>query len=106
MSWIYLLIAGLFETGWPIGLKLAQTETPMKYVWMMVAVAAMLFSGYFLFLAQKDIPIGTAYAVWTGIGTVGTFCIGILFFHDTADLARFLGVFFILAGVVILKFSH
>lgn len=106
MGWFYLLIAGLFEMGWPVGLKLAQTTAPAKYFWIGFAVAAMILSGWFLFLAQKQIPIGTAYAVWTGIGTIGTFFIGLILFHDSADLIRFLGVFLIIAGVTVLKFSH
>lgn len=104
MSWIYLIIAALFEMGWPVGLKLADT-TDYKLFWIIIAIIAMALSGYFLFLAQRHIPIGTAYAVWTGIGMIGTFLIGITFFNDTLSLVRFTGVFLILAGVVILKLS-
>ena len=66
----------------------------------------MALSGYFLFLSQKQISIGTAYAVWTGIGTIGTFLIGITIFHDSASVARFVGVFLILAGVIVLKLCN
>ena len=105
MGWIYLLIAGIFEVGWPLGFKLADV-TNNKIVWILFAVIAMTLSGYFLYVAQKNIPIGTAYAVWTGIGTIGTFLIGIIFFHDACSLFRFLGVLLILSGVVMLKLVH
>ena len=106
MAWIYLVIAALFEVGWPIGLKLAQTPSFAKYLWIIFAIIAMALSGVFLFLAQKQIPIGTAYAIWTGLGTIGTFCIGIIFFNDAASLLRFFGMLLILSGVIILKLAH
>ena len=107
MAWIYLVVAALFEVGWPIGLKLAQTPHPIaKSLWIIFAIIAMALSGVFLFLAQKQIPIGTAYAIWTGLGTIGTFCIGIIFFNDAASLLRFFGVLLILSGVIILKLAH
>lgn len=106
MAWIYLVIAAIFEVGWPLGLKLANTTSVTKYLWILFAIIAMALSGVFLFLAQKQIPIGTAYAIWTGIGTIGTFLIGIILFHDAMSLIRFLGVLLILSGVIILKLSH
>lgn len=105
MSWIYLLIASIFEMGWPLGMKLADT-TNSKLLWIAFAIVAMALSGYFLFLAQKQIPIGTAYAIWTGIGMIGTFLVGITLFHDTLSVMRFVGVFLIMAGIVILKLCH
>ena len=105
MGWIYLVVAGLFEIGWPLGFKLSQT-TVHKAVWMIFAVLSMSASGLFLWLAQKSIPIGTAYAVWTGIGAVGTFIIGILFFKDPASLFRILSFTFIVIGIIGLKLSH
>lgn len=105
MNWIYLLIAGLFEIGWPLGLKLADT-TNFKLSWIIFAIITMALSGYFLFLAQKQIPIGTAYAVWTGIGTIGAFVTGIVLFNDALSLIRFIGVILILSGVIILKLCH
>ena len=105
MSWFYLFIATIFEMGWPLGLKLAYI-TPHKVMWIIVTIIATSLSGVFLFLAQKEIPIGTAYAIWTGIGMAGTFIIGILFFNDSYSFLRFLGVFFILSGVIILKLCH
>ena len=72
MSWLYLLLAGLFEIGWPVGLKISQMPETR---WMGIAIAIffMTLSGVFLWLAQREIPIGTAYAIWTGIGAAGTF---------------------------------
>lgn len=105
MSWIYLLIASIFEMGWPLGLKMADVSS-YKIAWIVFAIITMALSGYFLFLAQKTIPIGTAYAVWTGIGMIGTFFIGITIFHDALSLIRFIGVFLILSGVIILKICH
>ena len=105
MGWIYLLIAGIFEIGWPLGLKLASL-TDNKFVWIIFSVIMMVLSGYFLFVAQKSITMGTAYAIWTGIGTIGTFFVGLLLFHDAYSLMRFLGVLLILSGIIILKISH
>jgi len=105
MAWIYLIVAGLFEIGWPLGLKLSQT-TEKKLLWIVVAVVSMSISGFFLWLAQKSIPIGTAYAVWTGIGAVGAFIVGILLFKDPATLFRILSVTFIVIGIIGLKLSY
>jgi len=104
MGWIYLILAGLSEIGWPVGLKMAQT--PGYRTWgIVIALSFMAVSGVFLWLAQRDIPIGTAYAVWTGIGAVGAFAVGIAFYGDPASLARFAGVGLIVAGVVTLKLA-
>ncbi len=105
MSWVYLLIAAVFEIGWPVGLKLAQV-TMYKFWWIAFAVVAMALSGVFLYLAQKQIPVGTAYAVWTGIGATGTFLVGIMFFNDSMSLMRFFGIILIISGVVLLKVGH
>lgn len=104
MSWIYLFIAAVFEIGWPLGFKLSQT-TNHRFGWIMFAVASMALSGLFLWFAQKNIPVGTAYAVWTGIGAAGTFLVGIMLFDDSASLFRILSVFLIIAGVVGLKLA-
>ncbi|MBN9206039.1 MULTISPECIES: DMT family transporter [Methylibium] len=105
MAWIYLALAGLFEIGWPVGFKLSQQ--PAYKVWGIAgAVLSMGLSGWLLWLAQREIPIGTAYAVWTGIGGAGTFLIGVLFFGDSASLARYLGVALIVGGVITLKLAH
>ncbi|GAB6037480.1 multidrug efflux SMR transporter [Fundidesulfovibrio butyratiphilus] len=101
-AWTCLVLAGLFEIGWPVGLKMAQT--PGRVVWgVVMAVACMGLSGALLWLAQRHIPMGTAYAVWTGIGAAGTFLIGVAFHGDPAGLVRLLGVTCIIGGVVLLK---
>ena len=105
MSWTYLVLAGLFEIGWPIGLKLAQGAT-YRITGILIALACMAVSGYLLWLAQREIALGTAYAVWTGIGAAGTFLVGILFFGDASSLARYLGVLLIIGGVATLKLAH
>jgi len=104
VSWIYLIIAGIFEIGWPLGFKMSQ-NSPHKFIWILVSVVSMALSGYFLWNAQKDIPIGTAYAVWTGIGAIGTFIIGIAFFNDAASIWRMLSVLLIVVGLVGLKLA-
>ena len=85
MAWVYLVIAGVFEWGWPVGLKLGWTDEGANYPWIIFAVICMGFSGALLLMAQRTIPIGTAYAVWTGLGAVGTFLIGVMFFWRFRD---------------------
>lgn len=105
MAWIYLLLAGVCEIGWPVGFKLSQQ--PEYKTWGIVfALVSMGLSGWLLWLAQREIPIGTAYAVWTGIGGAGTFLIGVVFFGDALTMARSLGVLLIVGGVVTLKLAH
>jgi quaternary ammonium compound-resistance protein SugE len=105
MSWVYLVTAGLFEIGWPVGLKWAQ-EPGKTILGVVVAVVSMAISGGLLFLAQKEIALGTAYAVWTGIGAAGTFMVGIWLFGDPGSLGRYLGAALIIAGVATLKLAH
>lgn len=105
MAWVYLILAGIFEIGWPVGLKMAQ-EPGSRWSGVGVAVFFMIISGGLLWLAQRQIPIGTAYAVWTGIGAAGTFLVGIVFYGDPTSLLRYFGVFLIIAGVVTLKLAH
>lgn len=105
MSWIYLVCAGLLEIGWPIGLKMAQTPGS-RVTGVLVAVVFMVASGVLLWLSQREIPMGTAYAVWTGIGAAGTFLVGVLFYGDAATVARFAGVGLIIAGAALLKLAH
>ena len=105
MGWIYLLIAAIFEVGWPFGLKMADMGHS-KIAWIIFAIIAMTLSGVFLFFAQKTIPVGTAYAVWTGIGAACTFLLGVLIFHDAMSLMRAFGVIFIISGVILLKIGH
>lgn len=104
MGWIYLLLGGLFEMGWPVGMKLAQM-TGSRWLYLSLAVISMGLSGYFLYMAQRTIPIGTAYVVWTGIGAVGTLLIGIFFFHDSAGLLRILSALLIVTGIIGLKLA-
>jgi quaternary ammonium compound-resistance protein SugE len=105
MAWVYLILAGLFEIGWPVGLKMAQ-ENDTRVAGICVAVAFMAISGTLLWLAQKEIPMGISYAVWTGIGAAGTFLVGISFYGDPASLGRYLGIVLIIVGVATLKLSH
>ncbi len=106
MAWILLIIAGLFEIGWPLGLKLASMHSKY-FIWFIgLSILSMGLSGYFLYLAQKSIPIGTAYVIWTGIGAIGTVLLGILFFHDSANIFRLLFLSLILIGIVGLKLVH
>ena len=99
MSWFYLIVAGLFEIGWPLGFKLASTYTKYNILFFGVSVISMALSGVFLYLAQKTIPIGTAYVIWTGVGAVGTLLIGILFFGDSADVWRLFFTTLIIIGI-------
>ena len=106
MAWILLIIAGLFEIGWPLGFKLASMHSKY-FIWFIgLSILSMGLSGYFLYLAQKSIPIGTAYVIWTGIGAIGTVLLGILFFHDSANIFRLLFFSLILIGIVGLKLVH
>lgn len=102
MAWIYLLIAGLFEVGWAIGLK--YTDGFSRLWPSLLTVAAMVVSLGFLGLALKSLPVGTAYAVWTGIGAVGTVVMGIYLFNEPATAMRLACVGLILSGIVGLKF--
>ena len=105
MAWLYLALAGLFEIGWPLGFKLSQ-QPEYRIAGIAGAIGAMGMSGWLLWLAQREIPIGTAYAVWTGIGGAGTFLIGVMFFGDPQSLGRWLGVALIVGGVATLKLAH
>ncbi|NSY36356.1 QacE family quaternary ammonium compound efflux SMR transporter [Pseudoalteromonas sp. JC28] len=104
MAWVYLIMAGLFEIGWPVGLKMAQ-QADTRWLGIVVAVGFMALSGWMLWLAQKQIPLGTSYAVWTGIGAAGTFLVGIFFYGDPSSFMRYLGVLLIISGVVVLKLA-
>ena len=103
MAWIHLLIAGLFEVAWAIGLK--YTEGWTKLYPSLFTLAGMVASFYFLSLAVKVLPIGTAYALWTGIGAIGAAILGIVLFGESRDLARLLCIGLILAGIIGLKLS-
>ncbi len=100
MSIFYLIIAAIFEVGWPLGFKLSDTHPEHFWLYISLAAVSMILSGVFLYLAQRTIPISTAYIIWTGIGAVCTFVIGILFFGDAASLLRMFFALMILVGVV------
>ncbi|GAA79569.1 multidrug efflux SMR transporter [Pseudoalteromonas sp. BSi20495] len=104
MAWVYLIIAGLLEIGWPIGLKISQNPET-RWQGIAIAITFMVASGFMLWLAQKQISMGTSYAVWTGIGAAGTFLVGILFYNDAATFGRIAGVLMIISGVITLKIS-
>ena len=101
MSWFYLAIAGVFEVVWAIGLKYAQNFT--KLLPSVVTILGLVASFVFLSMATKHLPIGTAYAVWTGIGAVGTVVLGILLFHEPASVLRILFLILIVVGIIGLK---
>jgi quaternary ammonium compound-resistance protein SugE len=103
MTWLYLLFAGLFEVAWAIGLK--YTEGFSRLVPSLLTVGAMILSLALLGLALKSLPVGTAYAVWTGIGAVGTAALGIYLFGEPATVARLACIGLIVAGIVGLKFA-
>ncbi|MDH6168058.1 quaternary ammonium compound-resistance protein SugE [Variovorax boronicumulans] len=103
MAWVVLLVAGLLEMGWAIGLK--YTEGFTKF-WPSVGTAAsMILSIVLLGWAMRSLPVGTAYAVWTGIGAVGTVILGIVLFHEPANAARLACVGLIVAGILGLKLT-
>ena len=101
MSWFYLLLAGLAEVAWAVGLK--QTHGWSRFWPSVITAVLMIISFAFLSLALRTLPLGTAYAVWTGIGAVGTAIIGIFFFGEPRDLVRLLCIVLIVAGVLGLK---
>ncbi|MDA8228285.1 MAG: quaternary ammonium compound efflux SMR transporter SugE [Desulfitobacterium hafniense] len=103
MAWFYLLIAGVFEIVWATGLKLTSGFT--KLIPSIVTVMAMMISFYFLALATKTLPIGTSYAVWTGIGVIGTVILGIVLFNESRELPRLFFLSLIVIGIIGLKFS-
>ncbi len=101
MSWLVLIIAGLFEVGWAIGLKYTDGFTRL---WPTLGTAtAMVISVALLGVAMKELPVGTAYAVWTGVGAVGTVILGIILFGDPASAGRLICVGLIISGIIGLK---
>ena len=99
MSWLVLFVAGLFEIAWATGLKVAHGRPLI----MAATVFSMLVSIALLYMAMRDLPLGTAYAVWTGIGAVGTVIVGILLFGESADFVRLGCIALIVAGIAGLK---
>ena len=103
MAWILLVLAGLFEVGWAIGLKYTDGFTRLwPTVW---TIASMVVGLWLLGLAMKSLPIGTAYSVWVGVGAVGTVALGIVLFDEPATPGRLVSVALIVAGIVGLKLA-
>lgn len=103
MAWIILVIAGLFEVGWAIGLK--YTEGFSRFWPTVGTVVAMVISLWLLGIAMKSLPVGTAYSVWVGVGAVGTVALGIVLLGEPANPARLVSVALIICGIVGLKLS-
>ena len=103
MSWTILFLAGIFEIFWAVGLKYSDGFT--KLFPTIFTIVTMIISFYLLSLALKALPIGTAYAVWVGIGTVGTVIAGIMLFGESMTLIRVISILFILIGIVGLQFT-
>lgn len=101
MQWFFLILAGLLEVAWALGLKYSQGFT--KFLPSVFTIFGMVLSFYFLSLSLKDLPMGNAYAIWTGIGTVGTVILGILIFKEPVSITRLICIGFIIIGIVGLK---
>ena len=101
MALIFLVLAGLLEIGWAVGMK--YTDNFTKLVPTSLTIISMIFSLYFLSLAMKEIPLGTAYAIWTGIGIVGTCILGVILFGESTSLLKFIFIACILVGIIGLK---
>jgi quaternary ammonium compound-resistance protein SugE len=103
MAWVILILAGLFETGWAIGLKYTEGFTRFwPTVW---TVFAMIVSLWLLGIAMRTLPVGTAYSVWVGVGAVGTVALGIALLEEPANAARLASVGLIIAGIIGLKLA-
>ncbi|PCH70961.1 MAG: quaternary ammonium compound-resistance protein SugE [Bacteroidales bacterium] len=103
MAWIYLIIAGLFEAVWAIGLKYAEGFTKL---WpSVITIVAMAISLYFLALAIKTLPVGTAYAIWTGIGAFTTAILGVILFSEPIHFSRIFFLILLLVSIIGLKFT-
>jgi quaternary ammonium compound-resistance protein SugE len=99
------LAAGLFEIGWPIGLKQGYTDQGLHWGWIAFGCICIGVSGTLLLYPQQNIPNGTAHAVWTGIGAVGTFIVGVIIYGDSASALRMVCVLLIIVGVIGLKLA-
>ena len=103
MAWVILVLAGLFETGWAIGLKYTEGFTRLwPTVW---TILAMVVSLWLLGIAMKSLPVGTAYTIWVGVGAVGTVILGIVLLGDPANAGRLISIAFIIAGIIGLKLT-
>ena len=101
MAWLYLIVAGIFECGWAIGIK--YTDGFTKFWPSVLTLTAMAISIWLLSMAMKTIPIGTAYAIWTGIGAVGVTIVGMLLFNESIEILRIFCLLLIVAGIIGLK---
>lgn len=101
MKWLFLVIAGLLEVCWAIGIKFSEGFT--KFIPSIFTIIGMIASFYFLSLSLKELPLGTAYAIWTGIGTVGTVILGVILFKEPINLIRLICIGFIVIGIIGLK---
>jgi len=104
MSWVWIIIASMFEISWAVGLKYSQGFTQLKAT--IFTIVTMILSYVFLSLGVKNLPIGTAYAVWTGIGAVGTAVYGIIYFNESKDLMRVFFIFLIVVGIIGLRLTY
>jgi quaternary ammonium compound-resistance protein SugE len=104
MAWIWILIASCFEISWAVSLKYSQGFTQLKA--SIFTIITMILSYVFLSLGVNELPIGTAYAVWTGIGAVGTALYGILYFNEPKDLLRIIFIFIIIVGIIGLRLTY
>lgn len=103
MSWVTLIIAGIFEIFWAIGLK--YTDGFTKLIPSLLTIFAMLISFWLLSISLKTLPLGTAYAVWVGIGTIGTVIAEVILFNDSLNLLRIVSIIFIILGIIGLKIT-
>lgn len=101
MHWMFLLIAGFFEISWAVGLKFSHGFT--QIIPSILTVVGMVASFYFLALALRNLPLGTAYAIWTGIGTIGTVIFGIILFKEPVTAMRLVCITLIISGITGLK---
>lgn len=103
MNWLILVLAGLFETGWAIGLKYSAGFTrPAASGWTLLS---MIISLVLLGVAMKDLPVGTAYSIWVGVGAIGTVTLGIILLGEPLNAARIISVALIIAGIIGLKLA-
>lgn len=103
MAWFYLVLAGAFEVEWAIGLKYSHGFT--KLVPSVLTILGMIASFYFLSLSLKNLPLGTAYGIWTGIGTIGTTILGVILFKEPIDIMRIICILLIVSGIIGLKLT-
>ncbi len=102
MSVFYLILAGIFETLWPFGFKLAQGSAYRDW-WIAGSLLAVALSIIFFYLSQKNLPMLVAYPIWTALGAIGTFAVGVMYFHDLATWTSWLGICLLVAGIVLIK---